>query len=200
MKRLFILIIFLLSQTVYSQSTEEVKKYIDTIIVNSKVDLTDLTALELLNDLYEETLQSDSGIISQNTTLRIEDFLKNKNSKNTHLLIMVLAYQDYIGHCAMTRTPPDTKFQVYLISKTETEISKVYTRTPAVIFIYKAEALNSDSQFENAKGVVKDGLKAYPNSVPLKVYEFLNTNDDKVKADLLLNHANHWMVQQFRIR
>jgi hypothetical protein len=69
-----------------------------------------------------------------------------------------------------------------------------------IIYIYKYEALDSGNKKDEAKAAALQGLKEYPDSVPLKVYTYLTTKDDKIKNDLIKNHPNHWMVKQFGIQ
>ncbi|MEF9480075.1 hypothetical protein OWR28_22280 [Chryseobacterium sp. 1B4] len=82
----------------------------------------------------------------------------------------------------------------------ESETKEVYGKVPAIIYIFKAEALDSGSKKEEAKITVANGLKEYPDSIPLKVYSYLNTQDEALRQDLIQNHPNHWMVQQFGIK
>ena len=45
----------------------------------------------------------------------------------------------------------------------------------------------------------KKKKKEYSDSVPLKVYQYLKTKDQLLKEDLIKNHANHWMVLQYKL-
>ena len=82
----------------------------------------------------------------------------------------------------------------------ESETKEVYGKLPAIIYIFKAEALDSGSKKEEAQITVVNGLKEYPDSIPLKVYSYLNTKDETLRQDLIKNHPRHWMVQQFEIK
>lgn len=200
MKRLISILLVLTFNTSIGQEIEEFNKVVNNVIASSLIDSKDLTAWELLNDFYEEALQSDSGMTSEKTYQRLDAFLKNEKSFNKHLIMLFIAYQDYVGETARSGLPPDSKFQIFLINKTEEEIQKVYGRVPVVILIYKSEAYNSDKQHEMAARIVSVGLKEHPNSIPLKVYEYLNTKSTEIKQDLIKNHSEHWMIKEFGIR
>lgn len=200
MKRIFSILLILTFQVSIGQEIDEFNTVVNNVIATSSKDAKDLTAWELLNDFYEETLQSDSGMISTKTYERLDAFLRNEKSFNKHLITLFIAYQDYVGETARSGLPPDSKFQVFLINKTEEEIQKIYGKVPALILIYKSEAYNSDKQYELASKIVSAGLKEYPNSIPLKVYEYLNTKSTEIKQDLIMYHSEHWMVKEFMIR
>lgn len=55
-------------------------------------------------------------------------------------------------------------------------------------------------QTKESAELIDSSLKTFPNSVPLKVYKYLDTKNDQIKQDLVRNHSNHWMIQQFGIK
>lgn len=82
----------------------------------------------------------------------------------------------------------------------ENETKDIFGKIPAIIYIYKAEALESGHRKDESQNIIIQGLKEYPDSIPLKVYSYLNTKDNTIKDDLIKNHSKHWMVQQFEIQ
>src|SRR5690606_12860254 len=130
------ILLILTFQTSIGQEIEDFNRVVNDVIASSSKDAKDLTAWELLNDFYEETLQSDSGLTSAKTYERLDAFLRNEKSFNKHLIMLFIAYQDYVGESARSGLPPDSKFQVFLINKTEEEIQKIYGKVPVVILIY----------------------------------------------------------------
>lgn len=42
--------------------------------------------------------------------------------------------------------------------------------------------------------------KLYPDAIPLKVYQYMETKDETLKADILKNHKDHWLVKQYITR
>ncbi len=64
----------------------------------------------------------------------------------------------------------------------------------------KESYINSNGQTKESAELIDSSLKTFPNSVPLKVYKYLDTKNDQIKQDLVRNHSNHWMIHQFGIK
>lgn len=86
-----------------------------------------------------------------------------------------------------------------LIQKIEAEIRNLYDEIPAIIYIYKVESLETNGLRNDVETVLQEGLAKFPDSVPLKVYTCLITNETATKDFLVKNHSDHWMVKQFWI-
>ena len=200
MKNLIAVFFIIISSTLFSQKSEVYLKFIKELKKDSEIDKTDKVVYNLLNSFYEETLQSDAGEMTPRTAEKIQNFYSDKNSKNKQILNMFLAYQNHISETAAVGKQPNSKFQVDLMTDLEEEIKNIYGDVPAIILIYKAEALNSDGQSEESAKLINSSLNNFPNSIPLKVYKYLDTKDEKIKEDLTKNHSKHWMVQQFGIK
>ena len=71
---------------------------------------------------------------------------------------------------------------------------------PLIVIIYKAEALQANNQSKESAELISKSLVKYPSSIPLKIFNYENTKDVKIKQDLSKNHSTHWMVQQFEIK
>lgn len=200
MKNILITLCFLFSICTFSQKTEEYNLFIANIKKESKVDKTDNQVLNLLNDFYQQALQSDDGELDRDISTRIQNLYSNKKSKNMQILTMFLAYQEHLNQTAAVGQLPNSNFQLNLISDLENELQITYNTVPAIIRIYKVEALNSDGKIKESGELVRSSFIEYPNSIPLKVYKYLSDREDSVKNDLVKNHSNHWMVQQFEIK
>jgi hypothetical protein len=200
MKILYTSLLVLLSFYSFSQSrSNSFIKTVNQIKSQSKIDKNDKEALNLIDYFYNDALQSDKGELEANTINKLQAFMGSKDSKNKHLLMLFLMYQEHISETAARGLMPDSKFQVLAANTIEQEFNTLYGVTPAIIYIYKAEALSSDKKSQEAKEVVKRGLEDYPNSIPLKVYTYLDTKDESLKKDLVQNHARHWLVMQNKI-
>lgn len=200
MKKLILIVFVLISFQSFSQQTEEYKAFIEQIKKDSKTDKNDKTVYNLLNDFYEQALQSDNGELKPEIAQRIQNLYADKNAKNIQILSMFLAYQEHVSQPSALGKPSDSDFQINLMSDLEREIKNTYGNIPVIIKIYKAEALNSNGQINEAAELISTSLIEFPNSVPLKVYKYLDSKDEKIKADLIKNHSTHWMVQQFGIK
>lgn len=200
MKNVILLFILLFSVNLFSQNTDDYKTFVEQIKKDSKSDKTDKTVYNLLNDFYEQALQSDQGELNREISDRIQNLYSNKQAKNLHILTMFLTYQNHISETAALGKQPDLNFQMKLINDLETEVQKTYGTTPIIINIFKAEALNSGGKAKESAELISKTLIKNPNSIPLKVYKYLDTKDEQIKKDLVDNHSNHWMVKQFGIK
>jgi hypothetical protein len=117
-----------------------------------------------------------------------------------HLLTLFLTYQNHISETASAGKQADPNFQINLITDLEIELKSTFGNVPLIITIYKAEALDANNQSKESAELISKSLIKYPNSIPLKVYNYVNTKDEKIKQDLIKNHSTHWMVQQFGIK
>lgn len=200
MKNIAFIILILLSTNSFAQKSDGYLNLIKELKKETKVDKSDKTVYDLLNNIYEEMLQSESGVLKPETIDKVQKFYSNSNSKNKHIFNMFFAYQNHISETAAVGKEPNSKFQVDLMSDLEEEINNVYGDVPIIILIYKAEALNSNGQTKESADLISRSLAIFPDSVSLKVYKYLDTKDEKIKLDLIKNHSNHWMVQQFQIK
>lgn len=199
MKNLMLIFIVISSFKTFSQTNDNYRNMIKELKANSTIDKNDLSVLNLMDDFYQEVLQSDKGELSQKTSIRMKKMLSDKTIKNNHLLKIFMIYQNYINYATNAGKQPNSKFQVDIIKDLENEINSIFGYTPIIIQIYKAEALNSDGQKKEASLTISDALLKFPNSIPLKVYSYLDNKNEFVKKDLIENHSNHWMVKQFGI-
>ena len=200
MKNLNLIFIFFLSINVFSQEGGDYTKFIEQLKTDTRSDKSDKAVLNLLNDFYEQALQSEKGELNPNISDRIQKLYADKNSKNMQILNMFLVYQEHISQTAAVGKKPDSNFQVNLMNSLETEVKNVYGDVPVIIEIYKAEALNSNGQTKESAEIISKNIEKFPNSIPLKVYRYLDNKDENIKQDLIKNHSNHWMVQQFEIK
>lgn len=200
MKKIILFLFLIFTVNSFSQQSEEYTKFIEEIKRDSKSDKNDKTVFDLLNNFYEQVLQSDNGELNQNTLHMIEELYADPNAKNLQILSMFLTYQQLISESFGAGTEPDTTLQLNLLNDLESELEKVYGKVPVIVKIYKAEALNSAGQSQKYSELLKQSLIDFPDSVPLKVYSYLDTKDEKLKLNLINEHSNHWMVKQFQIK
>ena len=200
MKNIIFIVLIFLSTNSFAQKSDEYLNFIKELKKETKIDQSDKTVFEILNNFYEEILQSETGEMKPETINKIQSFYSDNNSKNKHIINMFFAYQNHITETAAVGKQPNSKFQVDLICDLEEEIKNVYGNVPIIVLIYKAEALNSNGQTKEAASLISKSLNIFPSSIPLKVYKYLDSKDEKIKLDLIKNHSNHWMVQQFQIK
>lgn len=202
MRVLIIILFSFLSISAYSQSS--IEKYFDATVrelkAQSQIDKKDLAVYQLLESFYNETLQSDKGELTEATADKIHRYAAGKNVKNNHLLSLFLMYQEHISQTAAQGKRANLDYQLACINLLEKEMLLLYQKVPTIVYIYKAEALESAGRKDEATALVEASLKKDPASIPLKVYKYLGTKDETIKTDLATNHPGHWMVQQFKIK
>lgn len=195
-----LIVIFCFGLNTFAQSGNQVKDIFLKIKQESKIDRNDRAVYDLLDEFYNKNLQAENDEMTSETVQKIEKMASNPDTKNLHVLLLFLMYQQHISRTSMVGKAPDTEFQIEAMKLLENETRELYGKVPVIIYIYKAEALDGGGKKEEAKTAVDQGLKEYPDSVPLKVYSYLNTKDEVLRNDLVKNHANHWMVLQFGIK
>lgn len=200
MKKTVLLLFFLLSIHVFSQTAAAAKEVFEKIKKESKTDGNDTTIYNLLDKFYKQSLQADTDEVKPETIEKVQKLASDPSTKNIHLLMLFLMYQQHISQTAAARKKADPEFQTEMIELLKDETKSVYGTLPAIIYIYEYEALERAGKTEEAKMAVSEGLKMYPDSVPLKVYSYINTKDEALKNDLVTNHSGHWMVKQFQIK
>ena len=200
MKKLILLFAFAMSFPLFAQQTQNYEQFIAQLKNNTRTDKNDRAVWNLLNDFYEEALQSDAGALTRATVEKMQKLYADRNAKNMQILHLFMVYNNHISQTAAQGKTPDSGLQVGLMLELEKEMADTYGKVPAIVQIYKAEALVSNGQHKESADVISAGLLEYPGSVPLKVYRFLETNDEGLKTDLIKNHPDHWMVKQFGIR
>ncbi|PWW28756.1 MULTISPECIES: hypothetical protein [unclassified Chryseobacterium] len=200
MKKLILGTLLCLSISVFAQSGNSMASILQKIKSQSKIDTQDKTVYDLMDEFYQKNLQADNDEMTPEFTHKLRKAVSDSNTKNIHLLYLFLMYQQHISQAVAEGKSPNPVFQIETMHLLESETKEVYGKLPAIIYIFKAEALDSGSKKEEAKMTVASGLKEYPDSVPLKVYSYLNTKDENLRKDLTQNHPNHWMVQQFGIQ
>ena len=201
MRKLLIIILTLTCSIANAQNNNDsYLKTFDDLKSKSKIDKSDTTSLEIINNFYHDVLQSDKGELGSNTINKLQKFMTSPDAKNKYLIEIFLMYLQHISETAAKNLKTNPDFQVANMKYLKSEFEELYRRTPAIIFIYNSEALESAQRIEEAKKEVLDGLNTYPNSIPLKVYHYLGTKNEEIKKDLITNHTNHWLVIQSNIK
>lgn len=199
MKNTITILFLFLGVFMFSQE-QAFKDVSESFKESSKIDKNDKVVSNLLDRFYQEVLQSDNGELGKDTPEFINKTFEDKNLKNGHILFIFFLYQDYISQTAAVRESTDSKYQLQIMNYLFDECKGTWGKVPAIIYIYKSEALDADKQSDKSAEIISEGLKNYPDSVPLKVYQYLKTKDETLKNDLVKNHSNHWLVLQDNIQ
>ena len=81
-----------------------------------------------------------------------------------------------------------------LINYLEKEFLYVYNKVPTIVYVYKVETLNLFKDKTELKKYIDEGLKNYPNSIPLKYYSYKYLNEQTYKEDLMKLNKKHWLI------
>lgn len=202
MKKILTIALLMFFGTISAQN--EIDEYINTVIVESKntnpVDAKDLTMKNLFDQFYNEVLQDESGQISEDLLNKITVMVESLSTKNMQLMNLLLVFQDYINEVSENPSSLNSEFQLKIVEAMENEFINLKQDVPAIIYVYKIEALQTNEKFDESDKLIEVALKKFPNSVPIKAYKFLATEDENVKNDLIKNHSNHWFVKQLDLK
>ncbi|RRJ91313.1 hypothetical protein EG240_06475 [Paenimyroides tangerinum] len=202
MKKILTIALLMFFGTISAQN--EIDEYINTIIVESKntnpVDAKDLTMKNLFDQFYNEVLQDESGQISEDLLNKITVMVESLSTKNMQLMNLLLVFQDYINEVSENPSSLNSEFQLKIVEAMENEFINLKQDVPVIIYVYKIEALQTNEKFDESDKLIEVALKKFPNSVPIKAYKFLATEDENVKNDLIKNHPNHWFVKQLDLK
>ena len=202
MKKILTIALLMFFGTISAQN--EIDEYINTVIVDSKntnpVDAKDLTMKNLFDQFYNEVLQDESGQISEDLLNKITVMVESPSTKNMQLMNLLLVFQDYINEVSENPSSLNSEFQLKIVEAMENEFINLKQDVPVIIYVYKIEALQTNEKFDESDKLIEVALKKFPNSVPIKAYKFLATEDENVKNDLIKNHSNHWFVKQLDLK
>ena len=200
MKKTFFFLIFIFCLNTFGQKNNvfdslsiELKK----IKSNCKIKSNNKRALNLLDNLYNETMQSNISYLSEKTTSELKEFQNNRDIPNWHIFYLFNIYQNHIAESQNSNTQTNANFQIASMKLLSGELLETYKTIPPIILIYMGEALLSGNKIDAARNHFKMSFEFFPKSIPLKVYCYLLSNDIKEKEKLfneLKENSNHWMV------
>lgn len=194
MKKYIILIFVFLITTIFAQNKKNIiEETFDKIKKDTKIDKTDSTCYNLTQKMYEEILQNDTSKFQKSTIEEIKNFQSNRKAKNTYLFTTLMFYQDVITKSAEQKIVKP-ELQRDIINYLEKEFLEVYNKIPAIIYVYKVETLNLLNNKSELKKYIDEGLKNYPNSIPLRFYSYKFLNDLTYKEELIKKNKIHWLI------
>ena len=199
MKSLLTILLFYIIPVIgFSQELDYIAELTKTLKSESIIDSTDKQIYSLMDDFFNENLQTNNPTLSENTIKKFQSLLMNEKTKNHHLLGLFAIYQKHISESIETgKTIPN--LQVKLMETLANEYKAIYNSVPVLIYIYLIEAYNASKQIDQAAFVLEESRQLYPDAIPLKVYQYMSTKDENLKEDIVQNHADHWLVKRFNI-
>ena len=195
MKLLLISLFSCLFMCTQAQDKLDIIKSLQELKNKSHIDGEDSTMLKLYHELYFNSLQKDVFSLDPELLNRIQSLIKGPRTKNVHLLVSLLKYQDAIRLREEGKIKFDQEMQLAMINFMDQEFLEIYNQTPALVYIYKTETLEMNGQSPELLENIEQGLKAFPDCIPLKLYLYNNYKNEALKKELLQNHAAHWLVK-----
>jgi hypothetical protein len=194
MNKYIILISFFLTSTIFAQNKKNIiEETFDKIKNDTKVDKTDLTCYNLTQKMYDEILQNDISEFKKSTIEEIKNYQSSRKSKNIYLFTTLMFYQEVITKSAEQKISKP-ELQRDIINYLEKEFLEVYNKIPAIIYVYKVETLNLFDDKSELKKYIDEGLKNYPNSIPLKYYSYKYLKELTYKEELIRINKIHWLI------
>lgn len=170
-----------------------------TVKTKAKISSTDKTIYNVLDKLYDETMQADDGQPDEKTIREYQQFKTDTTLANRHIALLFDTYQNIITETAAKGEKPPANICVPLMKTLAGECVSVYNSIPAIVCIYMGEALMSAGMTDEARKHFKMSLQFYPNSIPLLVYNYRFEQDPTIKQEELKNlkkkYPKHWMVK-----
>ena len=146
-----------------------------------------------MQKMYDEVLQSENSELKESTITAIKKYENSRKSKNTYLFATLMFYQNVITKSANEKVVKP-ELQRDLINYLENELIEIYGKIPAIIYVYKVETLSLFDDKTEMKKYIEEGLKNYPNSIPLKYYSYKYLNEQRYKEELLKINKKHWLI------
>ncbi len=182
------------TSTIFAQTKKNlIEKTFDNIKSKTKVDKSDSTCFILTQKMYDEVLQNEISEFKKSTIEEINEFQKNRKSKNTYLFTALMFYQEVITKSAEQKVLKPG-LQRDIVNYLESEFLYVYNKIPTIVYIYKVETLNLFEDKAELKKYIDEGLKNYPNSIPLKYYSYKYLKEQTYKEELMKINKKHWLV------
>jgi len=203
MKLKIILLFILINCSLHSQTNNELvnevaKEYKD-YKKKSVIDTTDKRIITLLDNLFNESLQSDENKISEETIDLYKKFYSIDSLPNWHLFFLFSNYQTFISEATHNPALANPDLQLWLIKTLSSEIESIFGYVPVMVAIYQGEAFLATGRKEAAIAHFSKYGRIYPNAIPIKVYRFQIESEfdikEKLYDDLKTNHSTHWMVK-----
>ncbi|MNS85437.1 hypothetical protein D3C72_1193030 [compost metagenome] len=166
---------------------------------HAKIDATDKTIYTILDSMYMQALQADSGDVAEETAQAYGQFATDTTLANRHIALLFDNYRTVLSGTSTKGVQPPPEICIPIINKLAEECMALYGSVPAIVNIYQGEALESAGETDKARAHFKKSLKTYPGSIPIMVYNYqFEQNAQKKKAALKLlkkKYPNHWMVK-----
>ena len=194
MNKYIVIISLFLTSIIFAQKEKNiVEKTFDNIKSKTKIDKLDSTCFNLTQKMYDEVLQNEISEFKKSTIEEINEFQKNRKSKNTYLFTALMFYQEIVTKSAEQKVVKP-ELQRDIVNYLEKEFLYVYNKIPTIIYVYKVETLNLLKDKTELKKYIDEGLKNYPNSIPLKFYSYKYLNEQTYKEDLMKLNKKHWLI------
>ncbi len=170
-----------------------------TVKNKAKITSSDKAIIELLDLMYEQTLQANDLNLEEKTIKQYEQYKTDTTLANRHIALLFDNYHTTITETAADEVNIAAELSISLMKSLSGECLSLYKSIPVIVSVYMGEALESAGMTDKAREHFKLSLQFYPNSIPLQVYNYRLEQDQTKKknqlAELKKNYPKHWMVK-----
>ncbi len=196
MKTKLALVFLIATLNSFAQDTyETINIALQLVKSKTKVDGKNKRVLLLLENMHNELLEADNGQLSEASLAEYKAFLDGDSLPNSHIFYLFNLYQEEIQDPEVTGD-----FQIGCMKLLSREFVETYNTIPAIVLVYMGEALMAANMGEKAKAHFEMASEFYPDSVPIKVYNYVLADEggakEKKKKALYKKYPNHWMVKE----
>lgn len=163
------------------------------------IDPRDSTVLNWFEEGYEQMLQADVGHLNDDLAKLYSQFRLDTTIANRHLFYLYDSYQTIVSTAENHKMSIPTELCLSIVDSLAEESNRIYGIIPAIVWIYKGEALLSAGLTEQARNHFRKGLELFPQSIPIQVYNFRLEKNERVRTKqyktLKKKYPKHWMVR-----
>lgn len=195
---LTLFLLFYCSLNAQSETYDSLKLELDQFNLTHSKNSEDKRVWDLLNNLYEENLQTNKGL-SQETLNEYSAVKSSDSISNKSIFYLFDKYQEYITETVAYGKPSEVNIQLAIMKLLAAECVQVYNAIPPIVMIYMGEVLMGASMNQQAQDHFEAGIQYYPDSIPIQVYLVLLNEHQykKEKKRLISKHSDHWMVKSY---
>ena len=167
---------------------------------NTKISPDDKKIIEVFNNIYEKTLQSDYFDNADNPFSEFVKYRTDTSLSNRHIAYLF----EYVLLSSTPNSENDTpefaKFSLDLNLSLASECLSLFHVIPEIVYVYLGEAFIACGMTDKAIENYEIALQLYTDCIPCKVYNCVLEKDSvkkkKKSKELRKKHPNHWLVNE----
>ncbi len=167
---------------------------------NTKISPDDMKIIEVLNYIYEKTLQLDDFDERVNPYENFVKYRTDTTLANRHIAYLFENSLIVSTEISQNDSPELRKISLDLNRSMASECLSLFGAIPVIVYIYLGEDLIGYDMIDEAIENFEVALQLYPDCIPCKVYSCVLEKDPVKKSEkskeLRKKHPNHWLVKE----